>query len=82
MIELAHTESNKKLKLSYNQVAKEFLESPVSEEERGFIVNMIVFLDFMERKRSLKFVKLNSADWEELWLATTLNDPDSSKEVA
>jgi len=82
MIELIHTESNKKLKLSYNQVAKEFLESPVSEEERGFIVNMIVFLDFMERKRSLKFVKLNSADWEELWLATTLNDPDSSKEVA
>jgi len=82
MIELIHSESNKKLKLSYNQVAKEFLESPVSEEERGFIVNMIVFLDFMERKRSLKFVKLNSADWEELWLATTLNDPDSSKEVA
>ena len=82
MIELINIESKEKVRLSYTKVAKEFLNSPVSEEERGFMVNMMVFLDFMERKRSLKFVKLNSADWEELWQATSLFEADSSREVA
>jgi hypothetical protein len=82
MIELIDIESKEKVRLSYTMVAREFLDSPVSEEERGFIVNMMVYLDFMERRRGLKIVKLNSADWEGLLQATALCEEDSSREVA
>jgi hypothetical protein len=82
MIEFIHTENRGSIKLSYSTVAREFLDSPISEEERGFIVNMMVYLDFLERKRRLKIVKLNSADWEGLRQATTLYDDEQKKEVA
>ena len=82
MIEFIHTENSGGVKLSYNTVAREFLDSPISEEERGFIVNMMVYLDFLERKKGWKFVKLNSADWEGLRQATTLYDEVQTKDVA
>jgi len=82
MVEFIHTENSGSIKLSYSAVAREFLESPISEEDRGLIVNMMVYLDFLDRKKGLKFVKLNSAEWEGLQQATTLQEADSKREVA
>ena len=70
MINFIDKRDDKIVKLSYSKVAQEFLVSPANVEESGFIVSMITFLDYMEGKQGLKFVKLNSVDWEELWQAT------------
>lgn len=71
MINFIDKRNGEIIKLNYNSVAQEFLVSPENIEERGFVVNMMIFFDYMEKKQGLKFVKLKSVDWEELWLATT-----------
>ncbi len=71
MINFIDNRNGEIIKLSYNSVAQEFLVSPENIEGRGFVVNMMIFFDYMEKKQGLKFVKLKSVDWEELWLATT-----------
>ena len=82
MIELVDIREKNRFRLSYTKVASEFLNSPISEEEGGFIVNMMLYLDFIERRRGLKFVKLTRADWEGLWQATSLDDSTSYNVVA
>ena len=71
MINFINQRNEEIVKLSYTKVAQEFLVSPENKEKRGFVVNMMIFFDYMEEKEGLKFVKLNSVDWEELWQATT-----------
>lgn len=71
MINFINQRNEEIVNLSYTKVAQEFLVSQANIEERGFVVNMMIFLDYMEEKQGLKFVKLNSVDWEELWQATT-----------
>ena len=82
MITFVDKKTKKKEKVTYQKVAQEFLDSPVSEEERGFLVNMMIYLDFVERRRGLVVEKLNSVDWEELYQATILLNADLAKEVA
>ena len=81
MIRFLDIDNNREVNLSYTQVAREFLDSPVSEEERGFVVNMMIFLDYIDRKKGLKFVKLNEEDWEELYQAAIREDMEFSKEL-
>ena len=57
--------------LSYDELAKDFLNSPQSEKGRGFMIGMILFLDFIAKKKGLKFVRLQKADWTQLILAAT-----------
>lgn len=64
------TSAGEKIYLSYAEIAKEFLDSPLSEEERDAAVNLIIFMDFLQRKRDLKFVKMRDSDWEGLWIET------------
>ena len=70
MIEFIDINDDKKVKRSYEQVAIEFLNSPEGKMRGGFVLNMIFFLDLLEKEKGLKFVRMEGVDWEELYKAT------------
>lgn len=71
MIRFTNKLNDKDEILSYDELVKEFLNSHLSTRRRGFIIEMILFLDYTAKKRGLTFVRLQRADWAQLILASS-----------
>jgi hypothetical protein len=51
---------------TYKELVSEYLRSPVSEEDNGFLINMMIFLNHLNRKMGLKFSRITKSDWNAL----------------
>ncbi len=66
MIYFEDLKSGKNISKTYNELVNEYLQSPVSEEDHGFVISMMIFLNHMNRKMGLKFTKITNKDWNAL----------------
>ncbi len=63
MIQFENLKSGEEISKSYKELVLEYLQSPLSEEKGGFVLNMMIFLDHMSRKTGFKFQKITDKDW-------------------
>lgn len=66
MIQFENLKSGEEISKSYEELVNEYLKSPLSEENGGFVLNMMIFLDHMSRKTGFKFQKIADKDWSAL----------------